>query len=179
MKRGRDDAIAMGDDNNSYPLGEEEEDGVEEEDHHQRAACDVLLSLSCGSSSGSSTSCEEAAGTAVLPLNKRRRRRRGRDAFECRTCGRKFMTFQALGGHRTSHLRRPPATKLRPKEVAVHACGTCGLGFSTGQALGGHMRRHRGPTTTEDDFGYLGLPQIIMRQDRPSSASLPLLNLFV
>ncbi|RCV39737.1 hypothetical protein SETIT_8G247200v2 [Setaria italica] len=187
MKRGRDDAIAaMGDDNNDrYPLGEEDEDGVEEEDRHQqRAACDVLLSLSCGSSSGSSSTSgeEEAAGTAAVPpLNKRlRRRRRGRDdAFECRTCGRKFMTFQALGGHRSSHLRRPPATKLRPKEVAVHACGTCGLGFSTGQALGGHMRRHRGPTTTEDDFGYVGLPQIIMQQDRPSSASLPLLNLFV
>ncbi|CAL4982497.1 unnamed protein product [Urochloa decumbens] len=192
MKRARvDDAITMGD-SNSYPLGEKEVDD-EEEEHEQleRAACDVLLSLSCGSSS-STTSREEApALTAAPPLhnNKRRRRRRrhrrGQALFDCRTCGRQFATFQALGGHRTSHFRRHAAAvkKLRPKHVVVaHACGMCGLGFSTGQALGGHMRRHRGLTTTttasDDGSAYVGLTQI-NNQERPSSASLQLLNLFV
>ncbi|CAO1940206.1 unnamed protein product [Urochloa humidicola] len=154
-------------------------DDEEDEHEQQRAACDVLLSLSC----------EEApAGTAAPPLtnNKRRRRPhhwRGKVVFECRTCGRQFMTFQALGGHRTSHFRLPAAAKkLRPKHAA-HVCGTCGLGFSTGQALGGHMRRHRGPTattSTADDSVYVGLTQIIAHE-RPNScsASLQLLNLFV
>ncbi|XP_062197930.1 zinc finger protein ZAT11-like [Phragmites australis] len=74
-------------------------------------------------------------------------------AFQCRTCGRRFATFQALGGHRTSHKRpRVRADGLdlllgaRPGKGAardVHRCNTCGMVFPTGQALGGHMRRHR------------------------------------
>lgn len=73
--------------------------------------------------------------------------------FECKTCNRRFTSFQALGGHRASH-KRPrltgtdlnlgnqsetePATK--PK---LHECSVCGLKFAIGQALGGHMRRHK------------------------------------
>ncbi|RCV39738.1 hypothetical protein SETIT_8G247300v2 [Setaria italica] len=79
----------------------------------------------------------------------------GGASFRCRTCGRCFATFQALGGHRTSHSRpRVRADGLdlllgaRPgrKGAAasdVHRCNTCGMVFPTGQALGGHMRRHR------------------------------------
>ncbi|RLM57869.1 zinc finger protein ZAT12-like [Panicum miliaceum] len=74
--------------------------------------------------------------------------------FRCRTCGRSFATFQALGGHRTSHNRpRVRADGLdlllgaRPGKGAAmtdaHQCNACGMVFPTGQALGGHMRRHR------------------------------------
>ncbi|KAJ1277285.1 hypothetical protein BS78_05G283400 [Paspalum vaginatum] len=117
----------------------------EEDDSHddgqRQAACDLLLSLSGGSSS---TTSSEKAPASTAPPRRRRRRRRGQEeeAFACRTCRRQFETFQALGGHRTSHLsRRRPTTKPTTK---AHACATCGLRFSTGQALGGHMRRHRG-----------------------------------
>ncbi|CAM0149544.1 unnamed protein product [Urochloa decumbens] len=78
----------------------------------------------------------------------------GGGAFQCQTCGRCFATFQALGGHRTSHNRprvRADGLELllgaRPGKGAaasdVHRCNTCGMVFTTGQALGGHMRRHR------------------------------------
>uniref|UniRef100_A0ACD5XAE4 Uncharacterized protein n=1 Tax=Avena sativa TaxID=4498 RepID=A0ACD5XAE4_AVESA len=89
----------------------------------------------------------------------------GAGEFVCKTCGRSFPTFQALGGHRTSHLRGRHGLALalggdhystKPKKStssssstdeqkppAVHQCHVCGLGFETGQALGGHMRRHR------------------------------------
>ncbi|XP_062181765.1 zinc finger protein ZAT11-like [Phragmites australis] len=152
--------------------GEAEEE-KEEEHGHQQAACDVLLSLSCGSS------CNQEG---AAPHSRRRRRRHtvdGAELFECRTCGRRFATFQALGGHRTRHLRCPSPTKhRRSKPVVVHACGTCGLRFSTGQALGGHMRRHRQANSI--DFADMDLTQITMTvQERPSSASLQLLNLFV
>ncbi|XP_020532516.2 zinc finger protein ZAT11 [Jatropha curcas] len=70
--------------------------------------------------------------------------------FSCKTCNRKFPSFQALGGHRASHkkpkliggeLLKLPSSPPKPK---THECSICGLEFAIGQALGGHMRRHRG-----------------------------------
>ncbi|CAL1400578.1 unnamed protein product [Linum trigynum] len=76
--------------------------------------------------------------------------------FECKTCEKKFPSFQALGGHRASHNKPklqqqahnnhpldspPPAAK--PNINKTHECAICGLEFAMGQALGGHMRRHR------------------------------------
>ncbi|WOL16252.1 hypothetical protein Cni_G25039 [Canna indica] len=66
--------------------------------------------------------------------------------FECKTCSRRFPSFQALGGHRASHKRPRHAGEGSHAELAkprVHECSICGLEFAIGQALGGHMRRHR------------------------------------
>ncbi|CAJ1968368.1 unnamed protein product [Sphenostylis stenocarpa] len=65
--------------------------------------------------------------------------------FECRTCNRKFSSFQALGGHRASHKKHKQDVKEedeihKPKK---HECSICGQQFSLGQALGGHMKKHR------------------------------------
>ncbi|KAF8699063.1 hypothetical protein HU200_034754 [Digitaria exilis] len=95
-----------------------------------------------------------AKKTSVVEHHHRARVDDGGGAFRCRTCGRSFATFQALGGHRTSHKRpRVRADGLdlllgaRPGKATgaadVHRCNTCGVVFATGQALGGHMRRHR------------------------------------
>ncbi|XP_049380431.1 zinc finger protein ZAT12-like [Solanum stenotomum] len=67
--------------------------------------------------------------------------------FECKTCNKRFPSFQALGGHRASHNKRSRLlgeflvqTNTKNK---MHKCSICGMEFSLGQALGGHMRRHR------------------------------------
>ncbi|RWV86374.1 hypothetical protein GW17_00051736 [Ensete ventricosum] len=83
-------------------------------------------------------------------------------SYECSVCGKAFPSYQALGGHKTSH-RKPAATTAAaggddaasvsnggggaPVVVAgalgkPHECSVCHKSFPTGQALGGHMRCH-------------------------------------
>ncbi|XP_044985727.1 zinc finger protein ZAT18-like [Hordeum vulgare subsp. vulgare] len=121
----------------------------------------LALSLSTDSSASTTTSDNSSTGAPATTAarNKVRRGRvvatSGEGEFVCRTCGRAFETFQALGGHRTSHLRgrhglelgvgvaRAIKERKRQEDMEQHDCHICGLGFETGQALGGHMRRHR------------------------------------
>ncbi|WOH12317.1 hypothetical protein DCAR_0831819 [Daucus carota subsp. sativus] len=84
--------------------------------------------------------------------------------FECKTCNKQFSTFQALGGHRTAHIKLIRHVRLNnlkdhvessSANPRVHDQGPfSGPEFATGEALGGHMRRHRGgggdnPTVNE------------------------------
>ncbi|XP_020198417.1 zinc finger protein ZAT3 [Aegilops tauschii subsp. strangulata] len=122
----------------------------------KRAREEEVLSLALSLSTDSSTSADSASA----PARKRARRGRavatsGEGEFVCKTCGRAFASFLALGGHRTSHLRgrhglelgvgvaRAIKERQRQEDKQRHDCHICGLGFETGQALGGHMRRHR------------------------------------
>uniref|UniRef100_A0A6V7QYJ2 C2H2-type domain-containing protein n=1 Tax=Ananas comosus var. bracteatus TaxID=296719 RepID=A0A6V7QYJ2_ANACO len=106
-------------------------------------AANLLLSLS----STHTRAIDEA-------IRRRKKATRGAadGAFVCKTCSREFDSFQALGGHSTSHNRArsldPAATRKTTTTTTTtttqkHECSICGLGFSMGQALGGHMRRHR------------------------------------
>ncbi|XP_006650804.1 zinc finger protein ZAT8-like [Oryza brachyantha] len=109
-------------------------------------------------------STDSSSDSSAAPGRKRKARRRshvvptsGEGEFVCKTCGRAFPSFQALGGHRTSHLRgRTNGLELgavgdrairqhraEKEHREKHECHICGLGFEMGQALGGHMRRHR------------------------------------
>ncbi|CAN1282998.1 Zinc finger protein ZAT12 [Linum perenne] len=75
------------------------------------------------------------------------RRRGGGRMFACKTCDKKFTSFQALGGHRASHRKeqqQQPVVVTPVKQPKTHECAICGVEFAMGQALGGHMRRHRG-----------------------------------
>ncbi|KAK8445652.1 hypothetical protein SEVIR_9G363500v4 [Setaria viridis] len=80
--------------------------------------------------------------------------------FRCAVCGKAFASYQALGGHKSSH-RKPPTEQQRAAALAAaaaqaaasaggldetapgpHRCTICRRGFATGQALGGHKRCH-------------------------------------
>ncbi|KAK1642855.1 hypothetical protein QYE76_060660 [Lolium multiflorum] len=138
----------------------------------------VSLALSLTTDSTSSTTSADSSSTASMSARKRARRGRvvatsGEGDFVCKTCGRAFTSFQALGGHRTSHLRGRHGLELgvgvakairdrkRNEEDNQHECHICGLGFEMGQALGGHMRRHREEMALSgggSDWWAIGLP---------------------
>lgn len=67
---------------------------------------------------------------------------RVKGGFKCKSCNREFSSFQALGGHRASHMKPTLRTKTNGNKK-THDCHICGLQFGIGQALGGHMRKHR------------------------------------
>jgi hypothetical protein len=84
--------------------------------------------------------------------------------FRCAVCGKAFASYQALGGHKSSHRKQPTpeqyaAAAAQPQAVSTadseettsssggtaggpHRCTICRRGFATGQALGGHKRCH-------------------------------------
>lgn len=115
-----------------------------------RVHADALLSLS--SPAASSTAPADSKPVTTTAAGRRALAAEG--VFECKTCSKRFTSFQALGGHRTSHTRLQARMLLHDQtadpgaaerdRARVHECAVCGLEFSMGQALGGHMRRHRG-----------------------------------
>ncbi|KAK9734856.1 hypothetical protein RND81_04G167900 [Saponaria officinalis] len=90
------------------------------------------------------------AAAAAAKTDESRADEDGQCTFACKTCGKKFNSFQALGGHCASHRRQSSVTvggsgdSLAEAKPKRHACSVCKVEFPTGQALGGHMRRHRG-----------------------------------
>ncbi|WOL04675.1 zinc finger protein ZAT12-like [Canna indica] len=100
-------------------------------------AANFLMLLSRGTAGGA-----EIIGISAPPSSPDR-------VFECKTCNRRFPSFQALGGHRASHKKPRLAGDAEFPKPRAHECSVCGLEFAIGQALGGHMRRHRLPAAAE------------------------------
>ncbi|CAH1414737.1 unnamed protein product [Lactuca virosa] len=89
--------------------------------------------------------------------------------YECKTCGKKFDTFQALGGHQGTHRKLKPidddvcmlSLQIAPSPMLrLHQCKMCTKKFDNGQALGGHMRQHK----LEKDLILMGRDELLWRQ---------------
>lgn len=140
------------------------------------ALCLILLAQGRASAPPPDSSESKSTVAAAAASGGRRRFPGGECAYDCKTCGKSFPSFQALGGHRTSHTKNkdaplPPGEAKRvpakeedgdrrticnsPKPPRMHECAICRMAFSSGQALGGHMRRHRPITAAADDEAAL------------------------
>ena len=114
-----------------------------------RAHAVALLSLSSSPESSAAASAGGGDSRAPAASAASRRAMAAEGVFECKTCSKRFPSFQALGGHRASHKKPRLADGVdggaaaEPPKPKVHGCSICGLEFAIGQALGGHMRRHR------------------------------------
>jgi hypothetical protein len=133
-----------------------------------RVHADALLSLSSPSSTATAGTTTKTTTPSSTTTPAARRALAAEGVFECKTCSKRFSSFQALGGHRTSHTRLQARMLLQQEPSAdhgaadrdrnrVHECAVCGLEFSMGQALGGHMRRHRGEVTSTAEHLLLDL----------------------
>ncbi|XP_020082396.1 zinc finger protein 1-like [Ananas comosus] len=103
-----------------------------------------LVMLGGGGGGGETRRCG-GSGCLSAPTMKLR--------YACSVCGKTFESYQALGGHKSSH-RRPvgPVQACKPSsgrtgpddsgQVGPHRCSVCCRSFMTGQALGGHKRCH-------------------------------------
>uniref|UniRef100_A0A0E0KG39 C2H2-type domain-containing protein n=1 Tax=Oryza punctata TaxID=4537 RepID=A0A0E0KG39_ORYPU len=100
---------------------------------------------------------EEHLALSLLMLARGHRDPAPPEQHGCSVCGRVFSSYQALGGHKTSHRPRTPTTTTAVVVVdepaaspsnsgsggnKVHECSVCKKTFPTGQALGGHKRCH-------------------------------------
>lgn len=80
------------------------------------------------------------------------REEKGKKEYDCDICGKVLRSYQALGGHRTSHRNKrlkiceknDQAVKPENGEVVrrQYGCEICGRVFESGQALGGHKKVH-------------------------------------
>ncbi|XP_020406636.1 zinc finger protein AZF1 [Zea mays] len=112
------------------------------------ASC--LMPLSRGLCDGGATDAKRA-GAAPTASNKADGQHHPH-GYECSMCSKVYASYQALGGHKTSHQKPPAAAAPRDeasssgtaheKEEKLHQCSLCLRTFLSGQALGGHKRLH-------------------------------------
>ncbi|XP_021908197.1 zinc finger protein AZF1 [Carica papaya] len=98
-------------------------------------------------------------------------------SYKCKVCNKAFSSYQALGGHKTSHRSKltgadhdqsstnNPATDISTgyggvfktttfnQSGKIHTCSICYKTFPSGQALGGHKRCHYDATGNQAGGG--------------------------
>ncbi|CAL9175809.1 unnamed protein product, partial [Musa hybrid cultivar] len=182
----------------SSPAVSEKDDGRIPTEEEFLALCLMMLSRGVSGRSDLRTAVQveqrDGGGTSridhAVPPSKTQ-------SYECSVCGKAFPSYQALGGHKTSH-RKPVAAAATAGGDAVtsastsgatsvpgraHECSVCHKSFPTGQALGGHMRCHyegvnaRAAATSSSGVASSGKDQGFDLNLPPASQRLPTMGL--
>jgi len=186
---------------------DQEDQDQEEDDEEEMAARCLMMLFSDGidqqsQSSTTTSSSESLAPSTLHPIRRRVKKPKRFDPgdadspyspewdvdfkpemmmmrfYACKSCNKKFSSFQALGGHRASchyksksifptlqtgegfkeavdwSINGPSVETYKQslctenKKVRVHECPVCHRSFPSGQALGGHKRTHSTPPAT-------------------------------
>ncbi|KAJ0982094.1 hypothetical protein J5N97_010349 [Dioscorea zingiberensis] len=94
-------------------------------------------------------------------------------AYKCSVCSKEFSSYQALGGHKSSHRGLMNGTESRSVSSfsgsmslstgsgasgsgKAHQCTICHRNFASGQALGGHKRCHYWEGSSSSSSGVRG-----------------------
>ncbi|KAK3008442.1 hypothetical protein RJ639_014440 [Escallonia herrerae] len=91
--------------------------------------------------------------------------------FKCGTCKKAFNSFQALGGHSTSHKKRSVGAAKNVDHQGVHECPFCYRVFGSGQALGGHKRSHLLASSTDATAKVAQLGEGLVQQNKATNFS--------
>ncbi|XP_062187724.1 zinc finger protein AZF3-like [Phragmites australis] len=145
--------------------------GADQSEEEYLALCLLMLSRGVrGDAEDSGVARSVGAATAAAA-------KASQAGYECSVCGKVYASYQALGGHKTSHRKPPPPPPPQASaaggdeasgcsahaEEKVHRCSLCLRAFPSGQALGGHKRLHyEGGAAAADGV-----------KDKTSSAELP------
>lgn len=113
-----------------------------------------------------------------------------RSKYQCETCDKVFDSFQALGGHKTSHRKiendfggvgNRSKKNVAQDDGKLHVCPFCYRVFGSGQALGGHKRSHvLGSSTTAtapDSLGGKGDGSVNLVNSTKGQGNLVILDL--
>lgn len=139
-------------------------DGADHDQSEQEYLALCLLMLSRGLRGDAGADARSAAAAPTAANKAGLGQHHHQNGYECSVCGKVYASYQALGGHKTSH-RKPPTPPTPPAGAAaaapgdeassgsggaahaeekekVHQCSLCLRTFPSGQALGGHKRLH-------------------------------------
>ncbi|CAE6253145.1 unnamed protein product [Arabidopsis arenosa] len=128
-------------DSDEYVAEDEDEDDEDE---------DIKFLISdVGDLTGDSEEDEDDYADENAYYGGKERRGKKQSKYTCDICGQVLHSYQALGGHRTSH--RNKRLKISDKNHSVedgpvvrrsYECQICNRVFASGQALGGHKKIH-------------------------------------
>ncbi|KAK4799917.1 hypothetical protein SAY86_025282 [Trapa natans] len=86
---------------------------------------------------------EEETFGSLMSRSRSRSRSPGEYRYKCVTCSKCFRSYQALGGHRSSHTGSSNyAITTGTDNRKSFECPYCDRVFDSGQALGGHKKVH-------------------------------------
>jgi len=119
----------------------------EDEDHEDE---DVkFLTSDVENQTGDNDEDDDDYGDENAYYSRKKRRYKKQSKYTCDICGKILRSYQALGGHRTSH--RYKRLKIFDKNHSgedgpvvrrQYECQICNRMFASGQALGGHKKIH-------------------------------------